>query len=228
MVPGDKIELDFPSTPPASVDLTEEQVGWLCRGLGIDRSVIVFMGETLYDVFVEITHEAFLTLGAVQYSLLGNFEKRGVIITCVGGNPSAFRRAANILNPLQDAAFLSRFFAPRYFTIQIISFVKHSNSALIMSRFGIDEDPVTGSAHCGLAPYWFDKFGGVSKNVEELVGFQASARGGLITVKLAASPAAEVSDDESSGMKCKSSSSSADRVKLSGKCFTTLKSQLLI
>jgi predicted PhzF superfamily epimerase YddE/YHI9 len=103
----------------------------------------------------------------------------------------------------------------------------HSISAL-MSRFGIDEDPVTGSAHCALAPYWFDKFGGVSKNVEELVGFQASARGGLITVKLAMSSADEVFDDELSGKKCKSSSSSSDRVKLSGKCFTTLQSQLLV
>lgn len=50
--------------------------------------------------------------------------------------------------------FVSRFFAP---------------------GVGIDEDPVTGSAHCALGPYWQRKLG---KN--DLVGFQASARGGIV------------------------------------------------
>jgi PhzF family phenazine biosynthesis protein len=40
---------------------------------------------------------------------------------------------------------------------------------------GIDEDPVTGSAHCGLAPFWADRLGRL-----ELVGHQASARGGTV------------------------------------------------
>jgi len=37
---------------------------------------------------------------------------------------------------------------------------------------GVNEDPVTGSAHCCLGPYWAKKLG-----KEELVAFQASARG---------------------------------------------------
>ncbi len=52
--------------------------------------------------------------------------------------------------------FISRFFAPRY---------------------GVNEDPVTGSAHCCLAPYWGQKLGRSS-----LVGYQASARGGVVYV----------------------------------------------
>lgn len=52
--------------------------------------------------------------------------------------------------------FISRYFAP---------------------STGLNEDPVTGSAHCALAPYWCAKFG---KN--DLVGFQASARGGVVRV----------------------------------------------
>src|SRR5262249_37070789 len=48
--------------------------------------------------------------------------------------------------------FVSRFFAP---------------------RVGVPEDPVTGSAHCALAPYWATKIGRT-----DLVGYQASARGG--------------------------------------------------
>ena len=53
--------------------------------------------------------------------------------------------------------FVSRFFAP---------------------AFGIDEDPVTGSAHCTLAPYWEPKFG-----KSEMVGYQASRRGGVVRVR---------------------------------------------
>lgn len=55
--------------------------------------------------------------------------------------------------------FVSRAFAPRY---------------------GIPEDPVTGSAHCALAPYWA---GGLGKN--ELRAFQVSARGGEVRCRLA-------------------------------------------
>lgn len=56
--------------------------------------------------------------------------------------------------------FVSRFFAP---------------------RVGVDEDPVTGSAHCALAPYWAAKLGRT-----RLVGRQLSARGGQVEVELAA------------------------------------------
>lgn len=55
--------------------------------------------------------------------------------------------------------FVSRFFAP---------------------AAGVPEDPVTGSAHCALAPFWAAKLGR-----SELVGYQASARGGTVRVRLA-------------------------------------------
>jgi PhzF family phenazine biosynthesis protein len=44
---------------------------------------------------------------------------------------------------------------------------------------GINEDPVTGSAHCSLAPYWGAKLGKTS-----LMGYQASQRGGSVRVTL--------------------------------------------
>jgi predicted PhzF superfamily epimerase YddE/YHI9 len=44
---------------------------------------------------------------------------------------------------------------------------------------GIPEDPVTGGAHCGLAPYWAKRLG---KN--EFRAFQASKRGGDIVCRL--------------------------------------------
>jgi PhzF family phenazine biosynthesis protein len=53
----------------------------------------------------------------------------------------------------------------------------------IVSRFfapavGINEDPVTGAAHCTLACYWGDKLGR-----DTLVGYQASARGGTVLMR---------------------------------------------
>ncbi|MCZ6917809.1 MAG: PhzF family phenazine biosynthesis protein [Gemmatimonadetes bacterium] len=54
--------------------------------------------------------------------------------------------------------FVSRYFAPAW---------------------GIDEDPVTGSAHCALAPYWRDRLGR-----ERLVGYQASVRGGVVLAEV--------------------------------------------
>jgi PhzF family phenazine biosynthesis protein len=46
-------------------------------------------------------------------------------------------------------------------------------------KFGIDEDPVTGSSHCALAPYWADRLG-----KRELTAYQASKRGGVVHVRL--------------------------------------------
>ena len=51
-----------------------------------------------------------------------------------------------------------------------------------VSRFfgpavGVDEDPVTGSAHCMLAPYWSDRL-----SRDTLTGYQASERGGAVRV----------------------------------------------
>lgn len=57
-----------------------------------------------------------------------------------------------------ECDFVSRFFAP---------------------RIGVNEDAVTGSAHCALAPYW-----GVRLEKQRLSAWQASARGGLLNVEM--------------------------------------------
>ena len=44
---------------------------------------------------------------------------------------------------------------------------------------GIDEDPVTGSAHCCLGPFWSERIGKT-----EMTAFQASARGGIVRVRV--------------------------------------------
>ncbi len=66
----------------------------------------------------------------------------------------------------------------------IITAVSDDDRFDFISRFfapaaGVNEDPVTGSAHCALAPFWAARFGR-----PELVGFQASRRGGQVRVRL--------------------------------------------
>ena len=72
-----------------------------------------------------------------------------------------------------------------------------------VSRFfppqsGVPEDPVTGSAHCALAPYWSAKLG-----KKELMAYQASTRGGEIRLRL-----------------------DGDRVRLGGQAVTVLRGEL--
>jgi PhzF family phenazine biosynthesis protein len=76
-----------------------------------------------------------------------------------------------------DYDFVSRFFAP---------------------GAGIDEDPVTGSAHCCLGPYWQRRL-----HKTEFVAYQASARGGIVRVRL-----------------------NGERVVLGGKAITVLRGEL--
>ena len=71
-------------------------------------------------------------------------------------------------------------------------------SRVFAPRTGIDEDPVTGSAHCTLACFWGGRLGR-----GELRGYQASARGGYVGMRLA-----------------------GDRVVLSGSAVTVVRGEL--
>ncbi|MEK8088647.1 PhzF family phenazine biosynthesis protein [Thermithiobacillus plumbiphilus] len=69
-------------------------------------------------------------------------------------------RGVIITSPGIDVDFVSRFFAP---------------------KLGVPEDPVTGSAHCELAPYWANKLGKTT-----LAAKQVSKRGGNIICEIKA------------------------------------------
>ncbi len=78
------------------------------------------------------------------------------------------------------------FTAPFCFPCRGLFVTARSDSAEFdfVSRFfapaaGINEDPVTGSAHCALGPYWAAKLG---RN--DVTGFQASRRGGVVKVRV--------------------------------------------
>jgi PhzF family phenazine biosynthesis protein len=77
-----------------------------------------------------------------------------------------------------DCDYVSRFFAP---------------------AAGIDEDPVTGSAHCCLGPFWKERLGR-----DNLIGYQASARGGFVRTR------------------CE-----GDRVLISGQAITVMQGELI-
>jgi PhzF family phenazine biosynthesis protein len=53
-------------------------------------------------------------------------------------------------------------------------------SRVFAAYHGIDEDPVTGSAHAALVPFWAERLGR-----PEFAAFQASARGGLLHCRMA-------------------------------------------
>jgi len=67
-------------------------------------------------------------------------------------------RGVIVTAPGQEGDFVSRFFAPKY---------------------GIPEDPVTGSAHCALAPYWAARLGTTKLKAQQL-----SKRGGEVLCEL--------------------------------------------
>jgi predicted PhzF superfamily epimerase YddE/YHI9 len=67
-------------------------------------------------------------------------------------------RGVSVTAPGVGVDFVSRFFAP---------------------KFGIPEDPVTGSVHCELAPYWAPKLGKATLRAQ-----QVSKRGGDILCEL--------------------------------------------
>jgi predicted PhzF superfamily epimerase YddE/YHI9 len=78
----------------------------------------------------------------------------------------------------QGVDFVSRFFAP---------------------AAGVDEDPVTGSAHCALGPFWSDRLGR-----SMLVGEQVSSRGGRVHIRVM-----------------------GDRVELAGQAVTVMRGELI-
>ena len=87
-------------------------------------------------------------------------------------------RGVIVTSRAADYDFISRFFAP---------------------ASGIDEDPVTGSAHCCLGPFWRSRL-----NKTDFVAYQASARGGVVRVRL-----------------------EGDRVLLGGQAVTVLRGMLM-
>jgi hypothetical protein len=164
---------------------------------------IIFIGKSTgtQDILVETTYPLFCRLrDTADIALINEADCRGFVLTAAvpssgkgedGGEEAVVDMERRLGTLEERPQFVSRFFCP---------------------RVGIDEDPVTGSAHCHLGPYWKAKFNtenGTGRNggtsALPLVAFQASPRGGLLRVSV---------DDE------------GGRVSLRGGAVTTSKGEL--
>ena len=128
-----------------------------------------YVGRNETDYLVELGSETEVRAAAPDFRRLAELPIRGVMITAAGD-------ASSTESTPYD--FVSRFFAP---------------------AAGIDEDPVTGSSHCCLGPFWSRRLGR-----DTLTGFQASARGGVVGLQV-----------------------SGERVRLSGNAVTVMRADLL-
>lgn len=109
-----------------------------------------YVGRNRMDYVVEVEDEETVRTLKPDFGMIKGLQTRGVIVTCAADKRS---------NDSPSYDFISRAFFP---------------------GLGVDEDPVTGSAHCALAPYW-----GKRLRKRELTGYQASTRGGWVRVQLA-------------------------------------------
>jgi PhzF family phenazine biosynthesis protein len=131
----------------------------------------VWVGRSDFDYLIEVDSADEVAAATPDFEALGKVETRGTILTAASSEPGSPGGSGS--------DFVSRFFAP---------------------AAGVDEDPVTGSAHCTLSPYWSAKLGR-----QALTGAQLSERGGIVRTRLA---------------------DTGDRVKLSGHAVTIWSGQL--
>ena len=141
----------------------ELRAGWVGGNVELDFPAMEYNS---LDVSPEV--EDVLGFKPVSAGFSGNYflfeaEEAGIIRAFVPDIPeiTALPMPEVIITAESDDPeydFISRFFAP---------------------QLGVDEDPVTGSAHCLLGPYWSAKLG-----KSELSAFQASERGGTLCLRL--------------------------------------------
>jgi PhzF family phenazine biosynthesis protein len=135
---------------PAEPAREEVDAAGLADAFGLEATSVARAARNRFDLLVELRTEADVERARPDLARLASLDARGVAITAPCGSDGRSRGVG--------ADFVSRFFAP---------------------AVGVPEDPVTGSAHCCLGPYWAERLGR-----PDVTGFQASARGGVVTVRV--------------------------------------------
>lgn len=151
---GDEIEFVSPRSGPLSV---RKKNGVLQLDFPVDDLSEVFLAEDLHLGFDPKPLAAFK--GKTDYVLL--FENEGQIQNLKFDIPSIAKvkaRGIIVTAPGNEVDFVSRFFGP---------------------QVGVDEDPVTGSAHTTLTPFWSKSLG---KKI--LTAVQLSSRKGSLTCEM--------------------------------------------
>ncbi|GGA50591.1 PhzF family phenazine biosynthesis protein [Paenibacillus physcomitrellae] len=208
---GSLIELNFPAHHPVEEtrpDLKQQLSAAL--GINVDNLQVLYRyGE---DLLAVLDSEQTVRSLEPDFNALHGIETRGIAVTAAGegrGGEANTENTANIANGANIENTTN--------TVNSVNAASSANSGTpenpvdpssgtgydCVSRFfcpavGIQEDPVTGSAHCGIAPYWSTKLG-----KSKLKAFQASARGGELELEV-----------------------DGDRVKIAGPAVTVLRGKL--
>ncbi|WP_433827067.1 PhzF family phenazine biosynthesis protein [Actinoplanes sp. CA-015351] len=150
------ITLDFPTAPLTPVETDPD----LAAALGVTALGVTALGVTALGVGVLAVHHTGPDTDDLLVEVADEKTVRAIVpdlraLTPLSGRGVIVTAAAE---PGSGHDFVSRFFGP---------------------AVGVDEDPVTGSAHTALAPYWAARLGR-----SDLTGYQASPRGGYVQVSL--------------------------------------------
>lgn len=147
--------MDFPADQPVAINAADSPP--IIAALNLDPSTVKNIYRGKDDIMVILDESKLNDIMQVQpdFQQLNQIDTRGVIISHPVTNNSP---DSNAQHPWQNCDFVSRFFAP---------------------RCGINEDPVTGSAHCLLTPYYAQTL-----QQNELTAYQASPRGGHLKLTL--------------------------------------------
>jgi predicted PhzF superfamily epimerase YddE/YHI9 len=181
---GEQITLDFPakaeeacSVPPSLLD-----------ALGTNA---VHVAKNIFDYVVQVDSPQTVCRLQPDFTLLAQVEARGVIVTAAVNKNAGHGAANKQYNPDHnhtEQSDLKQLNNEQNDTEAGKDTEKNTakDSELrqydIVSRFfapavGVNEDPVTGSAHCCLGPYWAKRL-----QCNELLAYQASTRGGVLRV----------------------------------------------
>ena len=208
---GEDFELRW-FTPELEIDLcghaTLATAHILFTSLGYSRDVIHF--HTLKAGTLSVTRtDNLYTLNFPSRPASNCNEPAGLLIAIGGKAPTEILSSRDIMlvyeNEAEVLALKPNFAALAKIDVMGVIATAKGNNCDFVSRFfipaaGINEDPVTGSAHCNLIPYWAEKLG---KN--KLHAFQVSERRGELWCEL-----------------------KGDRVLMSGKAITYLKGEIYI
>ena len=150
------LRLDFPSDPPRSLapngpDATTSAA--VARALGREP-VQILRGRD--DILAVFDHQSRVRELQPDMAQLSQITARGVIASAPGAPRGDM--VGDFAGRAEHPDFVSRFFAP---------------------RVGVPEDPLTGSAHTVLTPYWSERLG-----KDTLIAHQVSARGGRLLCRL--------------------------------------------
>lgn len=121
----------------------------IAEALGIDAASIIDTGSGRTMLLVVVDSPDLIRPLSPDFAAVARIAEHGIIVTAAATGVTD--------GPDADHDIVSRYFAP---------------------GIGIDEDPVTGAAHCVLGPYWFAELGR-----DRLTAHQASARGGILELE---------------------------------------------